>query len=362
MSVWQNRGTWRWRVMRRGRIAQGSARSREAARDAESAARRALIAGEAPDTRRTLAAAIVEYLRSPQFLALKSAHSTADKLAQWESYIHAQDIAAAPDIARQAVADWLGKGLAVATINRRLAALRRVLALAYRDWQWTRDNLAARIRLLPGEAQRQVWLTRAEAIRLRRACPRGHVRAAVSLLLATGLRVGELLALRADQIRDGAIFLDARTKTGRPRAVPILYPGARYVKAIPIALTYDGLRTAFDKAKRRAGLPHVRLHDLRHTVGSQLAEAGASLRDIQVWLGHTSPTTTTRYTHVELGRLRAVASQMDARKMRANTSANQPPETREQRHDAPQGCRLTRCFDWCPERESNPYSFSAEGF
>lgn len=51
----------------------------------------------------------------------------------------------------------------------------------------------------------------------------------------------------------------------------------------------------------------MRLHDLRHTIGSQLAESGASLRDIQVWLGHTS----TRYTHVELPRLGAVAGQMD---------------------------------------------------
>lgn len=103
MSVWQNRKTWRWRVMRRGRLAQGSDRSREAARDAESAARRALISGEDPGTRRTLAAAIVEYLRSPQFLALKSAHSTADKLAQWEPYIHGQDIAAASGIHQRTI-------------------------------------------------------------------------------------------------------------------------------------------------------------------------------------------------------------------------------------------------------------------
>lgn len=55
----------------------------------------------------------------------------------------------------------------------------------------------------------------------------------------------------------------------------------------------------------------MRLHDLRHTVVSQFTESGASLRDIQVWLGHTSPVTSTRYTHVELPRLRAVAGQMD---------------------------------------------------
>lgn len=142
--------------------------------------------------------------------------------------------------------------------------------------------------------------------------------------------------MRADQIRDGAIYLDARTKTGRPRAVPVLSFGNRYTSAVPLGLTYDGLRTTFDKAKRRAGLPHVRLHDLRHTVGSVLAESGASLRDVQVWLGHVSPVTTTRYTHVELPRLQAVAAGVNARNRGANTSKpgeQQARMTRETRRE-----------------------------
>lgn len=317
MSVWKNRATWRWRVQRRGHVAAGSARTREAALEAEAHARRALIAGTDSTAQRRIDAAVARYLDSPEYLTLRDAAGVADKLATWAPWIVGEPLERAPDLADLAVRAWLDKGLAIATVNRRLAALRRVLALAYRRWQWTERDIAARISLLPGENQRQVWLTRAESLRLRRACPVGPPRAAVSLLLATGLRVGELLALRAEQIRDGAIHLDARTKTGRPRAVPILAFGRRYVAAVPIRLGYDGLRTAFDRAKRRAGLPHVRLHDLRHTLGSQLAESGASLRDIQVWLGHTSPVTSTRYTHVELARLRTVADRLDARNLRA---------------------------------------------
>lgn len=328
MSVWQNRGTWRWRVMRGGHLAQGSARTRQEALDAEAAARRALIAGLKPVTTRTLAAAFVRYLDSPEFRVLKSAANLADKLAQWEPYLGNAPLEAAPDIAARAVSDWLDKGLAIATINRRLAALRRILALAYRKWDWTERDIAARITLLPGENQRQVWLTRAESIRLRRACPPGRIRAAVTLLLTTGLRISELLALRPDQVRDGALYLTARTKTAKPRAVPVLAPGTRYLSAIPIGLTYDGLRTRFDKAKVRAGLPHVRFHDLRHTLGTLLAESGASEFDIQVWLGHTNPATTKRYTHIQLRRLREVANNVDARKMRATGGAKQAPEAR----------------------------------
>lgn len=336
MSVWKNRSTWRWRIMVGGRVAGGSARTREAALAEEAAARRALIDNTAATGRpRRIDEAVVRYLESPEYLTLRSADGVADKLSTWTTYIAGQPLDRAPDIADAAVRDWIAKGLAVATINRRLAALRRILALAYRKWQWTDRDIAARIRLLPGENQRQVWLTRAESLRLRRACT-GRTRTAVSLLLATGLRVGELLALRADQIRDGAIYLDARTKTGRPRAVPILSFGRRYTRALPLGLTYDGLRTAFDKAKRHAGLPHVRLHDLRHTVGSVLAESGASLRDVQVWLGHVSPVTTTRYTHVELARLQAVAAGVNARNRGANTSKpgeQQARMTRETRRE-----------------------------
>ena len=137
--------------------------------------------------------------------------------------------------------------------------------------------------------------------------------------------------MRAEQVRDGAIYLDARTKTGRPRAAPILPPGQRYTPMIPLGIGYDGLRTAFDRAKKRAGYSHIRLHDLRHTVGSLLAESGASLRDIQVWLGHVSPVTTTRYTHVELARLRQVADDVSARNLRAKHSANRARETQKTR-------------------------------
>lgn len=300
--------------MRRGHVIKGSARTRQEALELEAQARRDLSAGiTGIKPRRTISEAIVRYLDSGEFLALKSRRNLADKIAQWEPYLRGRHLDQARDVADEAVSAWLAAGLTAATINRRLAALRRVLSLCLRKWDWLNDDIAAKISLLPGEAQRQVWLTRAEAIRLRRNCKPGRARAAVSLLLYSGLRVGELLALRADQIDSGAIHLDARTKTGRPRAVPVIHPGARYLRAVPLGIGYDGLRTAFDRAKRAAGLPHIRLHDLRHTLGSWLAESGASLRDIQVWLGHTSPTTTTRYTHVELERLREVSRILHAR-------------------------------------------------
>ena len=50
--------------------------------------------------------------------------------------------------------------------------------------------------------------------------------------------------------------------------------------------------------RKRAGLGHVRMHDLRHTFASLLINGGASLFLVQTALGHSSPQTTLRYAHL----------------------------------------------------------------
>jgi integrase len=55
------------------------------------------------------------------------------------------------------------------------------------------------------------------------------------------------------------------------------------------------LQKRFKKAGQRAGLRPVRFHDLRHTFGTRMAAAGAPLRAIQEWMGHTDSRTTSLY-------------------------------------------------------------------
>ena len=56
---------------------------------------------------------------------------------------------------------------------------------------------------------------------------------------------------------------------------------------------------AITKIFRRAGLTDCELHTLRHTLASKMVKNGFSLYEVQSILGHTSPTTTTRYSHLE---------------------------------------------------------------
>lgn len=313
MSVWKNRGTWRYRILRDGVVVAGSARTREEALALEGRARTDLIdkrIGAAP--RHTLPEAFAKYFSSAEALNLKSIGSLVDKAGHWTPFIEGRRITDAVDIADSAAGAWHQKGLKPATINRRLALLRRILNLAYRRWGWLQQPLADKIEMLSGEEPRHVYLTPAEALRLRRATKHPVARAWISLLLYTGLRAGELESLSADQVRDSVIYLDARTKTGRPRAVPVMYPATRYLKHLPMTLRYQGLRMHFQAAREAIGRPDLHLHDLRHTNAAWLAQAGAETRDLQVWLGHTNPATTARYAHLNLARMETVARKLRA--------------------------------------------------
>lgn len=325
MSVWKNRKTWRWRVQRDGIERSGSARTRQEATDAEAQAKAELAAGITGHiaTRHTLDAALSRYLTSPEFLRLKSAIKQASVADKWIPFFRGRLLHQAVDVADEAIGQWHRAGLKPATINRRLAILRRVLNIAYRRWVWIDRPIADRISLLPGEESREIYITRAEAVRLRRAAKPGAPRAWISLLVYTGLRASELERLRADQVQDGIIYLDARTKTGKPRAVPILSPGQRYIRHIPLQLGQQGLRPYWYAARAAIGRPDLHLHDLRHACASWLAQSGATTRDLQVWLGHTNPATTARYAHLDVSRLLAVARAATPEKTRLRANCAQ---------------------------------------
>ena len=63
------------------------------------------------------------------------------------------------------------------------------------------------------------------------------------------------------------------------------------------------LNTAWMRARDIAGLPNVRVHDLKHTFGRRLRAAGVSFEDRQDLLGHRSGRITTHYSGAELSRL-----------------------------------------------------------
>lgn len=139
----------------------------------------------------------------------------------------------------------------------------------------------------------------------------------------TGLRLGELLALRWRDIdftnhaltvsRAMSAGEESTPKSGNARRVTLpdqaagaldrlskrenlTAPGELvFVNAYGRALDGSALRRRFKKARDKAGLRPLRFHDLRHTYGSLLAASGVDLVTIQAAMGHSALATTSRY-------------------------------------------------------------------
>jgi len=185
-------------------------------------------------------------------------------------------------------------GLKPATINRLLAILRRIGRI---------NRAQATISLLPGERSRQVYLT-AEEVNL--LCEKADPRLAdfIHFACLSGMRRGEILRLEPHHLKDGAALIEV-SKSGRPRRVP-LPPEALEIaeRCLPFNLTATNINRMFRHARTVAGLPHVRLHDLRHTYASWLVQSGASLTAVRDLLGHSNLAVTSKYSHLAPGHLR----------------------------------------------------------
>lgn len=259
--------------------------------------------GRAP--RRSVAEALARWLDTDARV-LKSHASLLQKASHLEPHCAGRTLSQILDVAESVKADGIRAGLKPATINRRLAILRRVANLAHQQWGWLDEPLGQRIKLLPGEKSRHVYLTPAQASALHAACEHPRVADAILVALMTGLRQSEILRLTEANRYEGLIILDARTKSGRPRAVPDV------AVQLPLGITYATLRTFFERARIKAGFPQVRFHDLRHTTASWLIAKGATMVQVRDILGHANLAVTSRYAHLQAGGVHDAAAKLQA--------------------------------------------------
>jgi integrase len=75
---------------------------------------------------------------------------------------------------------------------------------------------------------------------------------------------------------------------------------------------YYNIHKTWDRLRNEAGLPQLRLHDLRHQYASFLVNSGRTLYEVQQILGHSDPMFTQRYAHLSSKSLQAAASASNA--------------------------------------------------
>ncbi len=150
--------------------------------------------------------------------------------------------------------------------------------------------------------------------------------AILEVLYAGGLRVGEICALRVEDFRADVQRLTVRGKGDKERVVPLADKAVRALERYlergrPGLLRRSGgvQRVMFLSVRgkaltrqkvwdmvRRASPEKASPHKLRHSFATHMVEHGADLRSVQTLLGHADIATTQVYTHVALGRLKAV--------------------------------------------------------
>ncbi|HVZ03024.1 MAG TPA: tyrosine recombinase XerC [Dongiaceae bacterium] len=150
--------------------------------------------------------------------------------------------------------------------------------------------------------------------------------AVLTLLYGCGLRISEALSLARREAPKAGGSLRITGKGNKTRVVPVLPVVAEaiadYLKALPIPCEPDGplflgakgkrlsprlVQLAMQKLRLQLGLPETATpHALRHSFATHLLAGGGDLRAIQELLGHSSLSTTQRYTEVDAARLLAV--------------------------------------------------------
>lgn len=223
------------------------------------------------------------------------------------------------EIKVDAVADIVNSmrknGYAAGTINRAVVILRYIYNLASK-WKvpGSGDNPASGLTAGP-EVQRNRFLTETEAKALIASIQADENRIAATciiLLLLTGARRNEITFAKWDAVNwRSRKLVVSKSKSGKPRVIALNPAALELIAAVPrlpdcpwiFPSPITGKPSAslffpWDRIRKRANLVDLRLHDLRHSFASFLANRGVQLYVIQNLLGHLHPRTTQRYAHL----------------------------------------------------------------
>lgn len=297
-------------------LPQGWTRAQAQAFDQRETARLYEIATGGKRPEHLIADAVLLYLthRCPQ---LKNRTDIEAALALLQPWYETRPLSELPDVAREYAKEARsenGEPLAAGTVRNRLAYLRSACRWAWKHHGLGEHDPAERMVLPAAKNARQVYLTRAEMLRMARAMGLTWSRDLARVAFYTGMRAGEILASRPVEINGHPALSIATSKNDAPRIVPVHPKIAHLVRGHwPPQVTVWTASKAVKAALREVGLGHARLHDLRHSAASEMVNAGIDLFTVGGVLGHKSAVSTARYAHLAQERLREAVGKIGAR-------------------------------------------------
>lgn len=218
------------------------------------------------------------------------------------------------------VLDWLASnvrgGYAQSTVNRWQVIINLMFKLGKKwDIPGCDRNPLEGVKLPQVNNLIERYLTAEETVRLKKAVeesPNPQLKNIIGLLLLTGCRKRELLDATWDHFDlDRLNWRIPMTKTGKARHVPLSDAAVKLLRDLPrwkdcpyvvpnpdTLKPYISIYNSWNSARKEAGVPDCRLHDLRHSAASNMVNSGQSLYVVAKVLGHAQTSTTQRYAHL----------------------------------------------------------------
>jgi len=217
-------------------------------------------------------------------------------------------------------------GLAGASADHVTKLIRRLMTLAV-EWDFLAKNPASRIQLFNIDNQVENYLDDQQLQQLMKVLLTDDNRPVcliAQFLLATGCRLTEALTAEWALIdRQNRIWRvsASNSKSGKSRTVPLTDAALNVLDQIGTegsfeevfvnlrtGKRYTHIRHTWHRLRKKACLPWLRLHDLRHTFASMLVNSGQTLYAVQQCLGHADSRVTQRYSHLSSQTLQDAAN------------------------------------------------------
>ncbi len=208
------------------------------------------------------------------------------------------------------------KELSSASINRVITTLRHAMGHAY-DLELIEKNPCRCIKMYPENNQMEYYLQGDDLknlLKVLKTDKNKMICSIVLFLLSTGARLNEALKAKWSECdtQNRVWKIPAQNaKSGKVRSVPLNDTAISVLDSVDTKGEYDyifinrktnnpytNITRSWHRIRKAAGLPFLRLHDLRHSFASFLVNSGRTLYEVQQTLGHSNQVTTQRYAHL----------------------------------------------------------------
>ena len=202
------------------------------------------------------------------------------------------------------------------------------------EWNYLRNNVFVKVKLPKRQEKNPEYLTVDELTKILEKIDKQFVKDIAEISFYTGLRLGEATFLKWKNISLNTNIITIgddsfTTKSRKSRSIPVhprvkeiierLKDGSKnkkddylFRKTRNQPFTGSYISKKFKKGCRAAGIDEaIHYHTLRHSTGSLLAQKGVSLYTIQKILGHSSPTVSQIYAHMQIDTLREAINQIN---------------------------------------------------